>query len=281
MKKLAIWLIIVLFSAPVVFSDEKSKENIPIPVAENLAWHRWQTSNFVVLSLDEKQGSYLMNNIERVKSWVMRRWGFPDLKFATEFRVICVRNKDDLKKFFKLDAAHFESRSNHGGKKLNVAWLSADDNFQDAVSRLITEAALKEMQDQYGAKMGVWASRGLGTLNCSPTTIKAYLSQLQPSSIRSSKDVFEMSEEAYRKLTPEEKRRYDAEAVAICLLLRKEFDQMRFARFLASGSGERSLQQVYGYSGYGHFDNIFKRYVFFLSADVLRNVTPDSYLSVD
>lgn len=248
---------------------------------ENLAWHRWQTTNFVVLSLNQEHGAFLVHNIERVKSWVLTRWGFPDIKFNNEFRVICVPNKDYLKKFFKIDYYHFEARTDQNGKKLNVAWFSMDENPQDVVARVVTEVALREFKEQYGVKLGVWAYRGMGLLNCPSPAIRSNFATLQATSMRGAKELFEMTEESFNKLTTEDRRKFDTEAAAMCLLLRKEFGPQKFVQFLVGGANEMALGQTYGFQGYGHFDMSFKRYTFNLAADIMRNVTPDSYLQVN
>src|SRR4051812_26115945 len=70
---------------------------------KNLAWNRYTTENFAILSIDDEQGRWLAHNIEHIKKWCLTRWGFPENSrhlFTKECRVFCVPDKILMKKLF-------------------------------------------------------------------------------------------------------------------------------------------------------------------------------------
>ena len=69
------------------------------PDLKNLVWNKWDTDNFTILSLDQSQGKYLHENIESMKTWILRRWGISEkLQFSAECKIMCVPTKELMKK---------------------------------------------------------------------------------------------------------------------------------------------------------------------------------------
>jgi cellobiose phosphorylase len=98
-----------------------------------------------------------------------------------------------------------------------------------------------------------------------------------------SEKMFTMTEEDYNKESVANKLVFDQQAVALCVMLRKEFGEAKLQGFLRIGSKNNSqdvLRVVYGFSGYGHFDKQYIRFMRDLTSDVLNNKTPDSYLEI-
>jgi hypothetical protein len=52
------------------------------PQIKNLEWNRYTSKNFTVLSIDNQKGKDLSETIDSLKSSVLTRWGFPDVKFT-------------------------------------------------------------------------------------------------------------------------------------------------------------------------------------------------------
>lgn len=255
------------------------------PELANLVWNKWDTENFTILSLDAEQGKYLYENIEQMKKWVLSRWGFPDIKFASECRVLCVPNRNLMKKLFRLDRSHGEVRRDESGKiVMSVLWLVLDGKPAEVIPSALTMVAVSELEN-YGAKMGYWAIRGMSILNGTLPQIRQELAALN-ATVRSdqkmffSDKLFSMTEQEWRDESLENRQLFDREAAALCLLLRKEFGQHNLHNFLKSGGGEQNFVQVYGFRGYQEFDATLRRYMAMLSQDVMQNRTPDDYLQI-
>lgn len=280
---------------------------VPLPVGhaaptdpdlQDKTWNRWETPNFVILSLDANQGAYLYGNIEKIKTWIFGRWGLPDITFPKRVyksgqpsepgcMLVCVPNKEYLDKLFRLKGSQSEVQTDNQGKiTRSVAWISLDDTPPEVIPSAITTICLKEFEQQTNAQFSPWVYRGMSHLNATIPQIKQTLSPLansvqQNQNMYFSKSIFEMSGDAWSKLDQSQQRLFDAEATAMCLLLRKEFGQVNFLTFLRGGVSEQSLKASFGFNGYNQLDATFKRYMYNLSNDINTNRTPDHYLQVN
>lgn len=253
------------------------------PDLKNLEWNRYTAENIVILSIDNEHGKWLSENIDKVRSWCLTRWGFPESKFTKECRIFCVPNKDLLKKLFNLEQSKVELR-----KDLTVLWVVLDDKPTRILPPLLTQICLAEFESKHNVKIGWWFKRGASQLNGIVPDIRQSVSGLndmlrkdQP--IFVSEKMFAMTEEDYLKESVENRRIFDQEAIALCIMLRKEFGEAKLQGFLRIASNNNSqdvLKVVYGFSGYGHFDKQYIRFMRDLTSDVLNNKTPDSYLEI-
>lgn len=280
-----------------------SSADVPIPVGhttdpdlKDLTWNRWETPNFVVLSLDARQGQYLVSNVEKIKTWTFTRWGLPDISFPKRSHkkdttlepgcmLVCVPDKAHLKKLFKLDQSQAEVRSESGKIKRSVCWISLENKPSEVVPTAITVLCLKEFEEKYKVKFGPWMYRGMAFLNGTLSQIRGHLNPLRTmvqnnSQMFFSKSIFEMTEDKYSKLGASEQHLYDMQAAAMVLLLRKEFGQANFVSFARGGASEQEVRRTFGFNNYGELDSTFKRYMYHLSNDIATNRTPDSYLNV-
>jgi len=303
MKKIAMLLLIFLFflSASISRADDEEIEklishlSLPMPTGmkvpsdpelKNLVWHKLSTKNFTILSLDPKHGQYLQQNIEKMKQWVLARWGLPDIDFTAECRVLCVPDKKLMKKLFNLETSVAEVRKDKGKITLSVLWLVLDGNPAETVPTPLSVVCLNEFGQKYNFEMPLWAVRGMSYLNSTLFQIKTQLAAIDEyykvnSQMYFSKALFSMTEEEWRKESVEKRLMFDREAVALCLLLRKEFGQRAFVEFLQAGpSIESNFSKTYGFKGFSEFDATLNRYMKHLSADVITNKTPNSYLQI-
>lgn len=153
----------------------------------------WQTKNFVIQSSDAKVGTYLEKNIEKIKTWILTRWGLEDFDFPA-------------KRVVSLDA----------GKPA------------ETVPALLTPICLEE----YGKKftpMPFWAIRGMTVLNGTYPQIKGKIKLLQSSfaedkPIYTSKSIFQIDK-------PENQELFDIQSSIMVLLLYKEY-KPEFRQFL-------------------------------------------------
>src|SRR5580698_5192926 len=74
--------------------------SITDPDLKGLQWNRYVAGNFTIMSINDAQGKWLAENIEKIKAWCITRWGFPDFKFSKECRVMCVPSHQLMKKLF-------------------------------------------------------------------------------------------------------------------------------------------------------------------------------------
>jgi hypothetical protein len=283
MRCLAGVLLLMVMSVSAAQPGGEVPRPVTAPDADirTLQWNRYTTENFTLLALDDAQGRYLYENVEKAKSWVFGRWGLPDVKFVRECRVLVVHDRALMKKLFGLDESRVEAR-----RDMIVVWLVSDDRFSRTAPGPLTEVCLCELEHRTGAKLGWWFHRGAAGLNGPLSDIRADLAALNPL-VKGNHPVYgvdallTMTEAKYKGEPPERRLLFDRQAVALCLLVRKEFGQVR-THEMAGGSDdpEQTLQKVLGFRDFDHFNRTFRRYMLDLSGDVVANRTPDSYLDI-
>jgi len=255
-------------------------------------WNRWTSKNFVVCSIDDNQARYLNANLEKIKEWIFTRWGIDDFEFEAECRLLCVDDKNLYKKMFGIETSKVELKTENG-KKFFAVFLLLDDKPAKTIPIPITQVCMTQFEKRYDMKLGWWAYRGMGQLNSSIIDIRKQLAELN-AIIKADKPMyfsdalFNTTEEQYAKLSVEQQQLFDRNAMALTLLLRKEFGQGKFLQFLKeTGKGkkpEAAMQSIYGFANFNQFDATFKRYMTDLTADVIgvnpKRVTPDAYLQI-
>jgi len=262
---------------------------------EGLSWHRWETNNFVILSIDEKQGRWLFDNIENIKAQLLSRWGLPNIDFPKReyvkgispepgCMILCVPNKEIMQKLWRRNKPFSEVREEDGKIVLNFSVLLLEDGFSKSIHKEITPICLKELEHRIGGNFGFWAYRGIAGLNRSPAQIRGDITKLERiykvnRLIFFSKLMFEMTEDRMHKF-PGHRELYDSEAMVLCLLLRKEFGQRKFLEFLTSDGTEDDFLKIYKFDSLDDFDLVLKRYIGYLGKDVEAGETPDNYLQV-
>jgi hypothetical protein len=251
---------------------------------KSLIWHKWDTRDFIILSLDDGQGKYLQNNIGHMKKWVLTRWGLPDFKFAADCRVLCVPNKILMKKLFRLDSSCAEIQKKNGKIELSILWLVLDESPAETIPNALTIVCLNEYQQIANVKLGFWAQRGMGVLNGTIRQIKQDFKFMYGVVKQDKKmylsSIFSVTEEQWKNKTSEEQLLFDREAAIVCLFLRKEYGQTMFLKFITSPATERELKSVYGFSNIDEYNAILVRYMRYLLEDVNSNKTPDNYLQI-
>jgi len=113
-------------------------------------WNRWTTSNFVICSISNSQAEYLDTNVENIKKWILTRWGFHDISFEKECRVIAVDDPILYTKFFRLAQSYVKK-----GKDYNVVFILLDDKPSKTVPVPLTEVCLIEFEEQHDVEFGL------------------------------------------------------------------------------------------------------------------------------
>lgn len=258
------------------------------PALKDLVWNRYTTKNFTIMSIDNAQGKWMSENIDNIKTWCVERWGFPDFQFTKECRIFCVPNKVLFKKLFNLDESKVEIRRKDGTIEITAMWLVLDDKPARVIPRQLTQICFAEFEQKHNVALPFFAKHGMGILNGTIPDIRndmVYLGGVvqkdQP--IFVSEKMFSMTEDEYSKSTAENKKIFDCQAAALCLLLRKEFGEAKmqgFLRMTTRNSPKDVLYVVYGFTSYAQFDQSYLRFMKDLSREVGQQRTPDSYLEI-
>lgn len=186
-------------------------------------------------------------------------------------------------KLLNLNESRVESRP-----EINAVWLLLDDKPSRTIPVPLTEVCLKEYEAKTGSTLPFWAHRGIARLNGTISDIRTDLVYLAPilkadQAMYWTDQLLTMTAADYAKEKPDDQLLFDRECEALCLMIRKEFGQTKFLEFAKSCSAngpEKALQVVLGFKGYGQFDTAFKRYMKDLTSDLVKSVTPDSYLDI-
>jgi hypothetical protein len=258
------------------------------PALKDLVWNRYTSKNFVIMSIDNAQGKWMSENIDNIKTWCIERWGFPDFQFTKECRIFCVPNKALFKKLFNLDDSKVEIRRKGGTIEITAMWLVLDDKPARVIPKQLTKICFAEFEQKHNVVLPFFAKNGMALLNGTIPDIRTDMVYLgghvqkdQP--IFVSEKMFSMTEEEYEKSSAENKRIFDCQSVALCLLLRKEFGEAKmqgFLRMSARNSPKDVLLAVYGFTSYSQFDQSYLRYMKDLSREVSGSRTPDTYLEI-
>ena len=234
---------------------------------KGLVWNKWDTENFIVLSIDKNQGLYIKNNIEDIKTLLLDKWGLPDVDFKGECKLICVSNKNLLKKIFRLDDSKVEiRRDQQGNVQLCVIWFCLE-NKEIPLDHLTT-ICLAQFEEKYD-KLPYFCKKGMPLLSKDVQDIKQKLIS-QDKLKFSLKDFFNVKEDKSKS------EAYKIQSALLCLLLRKEFGQDNFVNFLHS----KSLSS-FGFEDDIEFEKIVNKYYENIYNDLKENKVPNDYLEIN
>jgi hypothetical protein len=269
----------IIFSS-FCFGDEASQAIYPftdknINQEDGLVWNKWDTENFVVLTLDKSQGLELKDLMEPVKNSVCDSWFLDVPSLPVRCKIMCVSDRELLAKLFNIDAPHVEVRRDAEGKvSLCAIWMTTED--LDLLPFLVCSLCVAD--DICLNKQSPLVQRGVSFLSKPLDCMRREI--VVPGKINS-KYLLSMTREKWISLSPKERQVFDAQSAIFCLLLRKEFGSDLFAQFAASANqDESSLRLVYGFKDLEQLDSILKRYSENLIKDINRGIVPDNYLAV-
>jgi len=264
-------LLFVVFSCvfthanDIVYPTTSSKSDVDLK--KNLVWNKWDTDNFIVLSIDKNQGIQLKSKADEIRLSFLSKWGLEGSIASLKCKIICTPDKDLLKELFGLDSSMYEVRTNSSGSpSLAAVWMhyaSIDD-----LPFFIANVAVHDLSFSWFLK------RGLPVFEKSPSFIRSRLENL---SLVPLKKIFSTTREEWTKLSTQERETYDLNSFLLCLLLRKELGIVRFNQFVASDQSEESLGKIYGFT-FSNLDETLKRYAHYLCSDIKEGKTPDEYL---
>lgn len=244
-------------------------------IAEELQWNRYVNKNFVVLSIDDQQGKEISENINDVKSLILKRWGFSDISLKRECRIFCVPNKSMLKKLFSIDSCRVEIR-----EELSVIWIDAES--YETILPSVTEVVFAEFEKKYNLNFGFWFQKGSSLLAKSPSKTKEEIVAIHEKNekLLTSQKLFSLNRDEYNKLDAHQQQVFDTQSMIACLMLRKEFGEVKLHGFLQISDKNAAIKKIYGFKNLDHFDKQYFRFMKDICADVKSNKTPDNYLKI-
>lgn len=248
---------------------------------KDLTWNRYTTENFTILSIDNAQGKWLYSNIENIKFWCLKRWGLSNFKFEKECRIMVVPNKDLLKKLFNITESKYEFRKNKDGLEIIVVWLLVDstEDLVDEVPFVVTMCSLVEFNYKNNIKNNLILMNGMSLLNQSISSIK----KIKNKGVNLDNkilDLFSVDEDKLKKMNLEEKEDFNIKSLVLCLMLKKEFGENKFLKFMSSNKNkEDTIGFIYKFT-VDDFNNTYNRYYGDLFKELKENKVPDKYIDV-
>lgn len=243
------------------FPEQAKVENKSPEIPDDLkglVWNKWDTKNFVIISIDKNQGLYLKNNLEKIKTNLITRWGLDDFDFSSDCKIVCVSNDKLLKRIFKLDIPKFEVRKNKDNKiELSAIWFSLEDYKSDIPLLEIMSVCMAEYQ--LNNKIPNFCNQGMCFLSQDPNSIKHEILKNKDS----------LSNFDFSKMT-------DVQSAVVCLLMRKEYGQDNFIKYL-----NYQNFSCYGFESEEKFRSTLDRYCVHLLEDLENNITPKHYIEIN
>lgn len=261
-----------------ILLPQKNKDSTFLSTSpdSDMQWNRYSTDNFVILSISDKQGRWLYNNLEQIKYWCLSRWGISNYKLKNECRIMVVPNKDLFKKFFNLDKFHLEFRKN-GDSTITAIWLFLEEGNEEQIfndlPKIISEACFKEI-----IKNKKFLEVGVSLLNESPNKIKNNLKDIKEINM----DFFKKSLEDYEKFNNLQKSDFEKNSLLFCLMLKKEFGESKFLKLLLSDEKDalKNINKIYQFND-GELEHTFNRYFDDLKNAFKKDEVPNKYLKIE
>lgn len=268
-----------------VSSPEEVSAEATIPKEfKDLVWNRWTSQNFIVCSLNDLQAQYLHRHLEDVKTWTFSRWGIEDVEFSVPCKLICVDSKDLFKKLFNIEKTRVEIRRNSEGSIVEtVIFLLIDGTPSQTVPVPLAEVCIAELGQKYYDSFLPWAYKGMSKLNGDIDNIKKEIYFSKNKEFFDSKKLLETNKEEYESMSEHDKELFNSYSVIFCLMIRKEFGQDIYLKFLektTKENAEHAINNILKFKDYENFDNSFKRYHFDIIKELENKKIPSNYLQI-
>lgn len=242
--------------------------------SKDLVWNKWDTSNFIILSIDKPQGLEVKAQIEEIRSDFLSRWSLKKSNYSIPCKLICVPNQEFLFKFFNLKNPHSEVRYDTDGKvSLCAIWIDFEriENLPSLVAQICLSDNLK------GETYPLVIQRGVPLLENSLDKIKTNISNLDNLDCES---IFKVDKKSYQSFNPQEKELYDRRCCLMCLFFRREFGNDLFSKFLSKEQRIDVVFSTYGFKDNTQLSKIFNNYSKNITEDIERKKIPDKYLNI-
>lgn len=259
---------------------------IPMPTnmpdeLKGYVWHRRETENFVILSLDESRLNFLVNNIEKIKFHIYDKWGMNNINFQKRkyfdevgeepgVMVICVPTKELMKKLFDLEQSHTEIFYENNKIKKSVLWLLLDESPIKDIPQPLSVVCYKEYND-----ISWWAIRGMSLINSELDSVKTLLQ-----SDFDQVNYFKLKNtdmQDWINYNDKDKNNYDINSMYLVYLLYNEFGKSKFLQLI---NKNKNISNELKFKSEQEFESTFERFKKYLKDDLLSGKTPDNYLLI-
>lgn len=248
-------LVFFLSLSGTLFADD-----LPFPASsmdqastDGMVWNKWETENFIVLSIDFGFGRELKSSLESIRSDFCDSWGVPEKSLPVKCKVVCVPDQSLLKKFFSLEFPKCEIRTGSDSRLEISIWL--DQIRSRELPGLVASACLHDR--------ALFLKNGIpAIISCSPSEISEFVLSSGP-----------ISSVLYGE---NDRKSICGADLAACLFFRNEFGLMTFSRVVLD-NGQRP-DEVCGFPNRQKLEETMERYLDNLKSDLKSGKTPDSYL---
>jgi hypothetical protein len=251
-KKLFLALFLLNSYAMAIEPLIPDEQNVSIATTsdfKNLQWNRYTIDNFTILSISDKQGRWLYNNIGQIKNWGLSRWGINNYNLKQECRVMVVPNKELFKKFFNLEENHVEFREKDGKLDIVAVWLCLEENNKeqilDDIPRIISSICIRDMMNAKECVNKKFIEVGVSLLNQSAKKIKDTINNTDSFDL----DFLKLTDEEYNKLSQDLKEDYQKKSLIFCLMLKKEFGEFNFLKLMFLNEDNiKNIEKIYSFN---------------------------------
>lgn len=275
MKIFAFILIFILGSLVQANDLPEFPQQASLTSDKNLVWNKWDTRNFIVLSLDKSQGLELKEKLDNDLYEFLRKWNIKLSDSKVQVKLMCVPNEDLLLKLFNIKSPQSEVRYDiNGGVAVCAIWI--DFNRIHMLPILFSEVFLSDGLSVNDYSLVV--NKGIRSLEQDLESIKSNITTLENFDLDL---LFNVDKEKWQSLDLSEKEKFNKQSCVTCLFLRREFGERLFCSFLSKSQNAQSLLETYGFENKEQFAQIIKKYAENLAQDIKQNKTPSKYLKIE
>ena len=239
---------------------------------KDLVWNKWDTKNFIILSLDYDKGIYLKNNIEKIKDSIFEKWNFRNIDFSSECKIICVKNKELLNKLFKIEKPRMEVRIDKEGKiSLSALWFYLEDN-SDFPKDKLAEICISYLEQDSNKQMPLYLKKGICLLSEDAEEIKNNLSNDNILNVDIN-NLLKTNNEIFDKFSEEEREKFTNQSSSLVLLFRNEYGADNLHDYI-----NRNNLDSFGIKNIDELNKIINRYNGHLLEDLKKEKVPIDYL---
>lgn len=254
-------ILLLVFSAPAL------GDGLPYPETESVAskttdgtvWNKWETENFVILSIDYGFGDRLRSSVESDRESVCLSWGVVPSPLPVKCKIVCVPSATMLAELFSIESPRCETRGGDKSVPKEIAiWL--DQGRSSCLRGFLLSVSLHDAP--------LYLQRGTNALASRESSDD--IASLENPSF----DGFFITSSALSDLDRDARFQFDRESAVLCLLARREFGSLLFSSLSRGLSPDSAM----GFPDEKSFAETARRYFSNLKADLQSGRIPRSYL---
>lgn len=254
----------------------------------DLAWNRFETQNFEILTISKEHGEKLQGEIEYMRRWIFDRWGMKQNDLSVKCKILVVSDRATYVKLFgKETPMHRIERDGKNIKSLTI-WCWADEHwFVSTLPAFVTEVLMAEFESVHGVRLPLWFRRGMLVLNRNVPDIRREVGAVAQTytantGIFWTSDLMTMRPETLAQYDVGNQTLYDRESAVFCLYLMKTHGRKKMLDFVnASMADPEKALVVLGMANRQQLDTAFNEFMYRLSTEAATGSTPVSKLTWD